>query len=178
MSIRELKDFSWKRRFRFEFVVELNSSSAERLTLLAKAATTPSVTFDVLELYKQTEKIYYPQRATWNTIDVTFYDVSDGGTGIGSQSVYDWLKLYYSNPQRGRYERPVRGSQGVKKKCFLRSLSGCGGVIDEWTLEGAFPESISFGDYSADDNSVQEVTVTIKYDRAFFGSPNTGTASG
>jgi hypothetical protein len=50
----------------------------------------------------------------------------------------------------------------------LHQLSPLGEVVEEWILKGAFIVDANFGTYDWSSDAVQELSMTLRYDWAFF----------
>jgi hypothetical protein len=54
------------------------------------------------------------------------------------------------------YKRPVE----------LEMLDPTGVVVEKWLLDGTMLTNVGFGDLAMDDDSIAEVTTTLRFDRA------------
>ena len=80
----------------------------------------------------------------------------------GAQAVMEWIRLHHES---------VTGRDGYssfyKKQIKLSQLSPLGETVEEWILNGAFLTDAEFGTYDWASDSVQEISITIRYDWAF-----------
>jgi hypothetical protein len=147
--------FSWEPKKQHQFIMEVNGIPS----YLIKTAAKPSMTNGEVALDHINVKRYVKGKSEWNTIEVTLYDAI---VPSGAQAVMEWVRLHHESATgRDGY------SSFYKKEVRLHQLSPLGEVIEEWILKGAFITESSFGtlDWSAD--SVQEISMTLRYDWAF-----------
>lgn len=165
MDMGKLFSSSPRRKFRYSFtVLGLENSSGEgAITSFARAVSSPQLTLEPVEVVHQTEKVYYPGRVTWGDIDLTLVDVEENGP---LSVIWDkWIKSYYVDPSRGYLSWRM---SDVKKTCILSALDAKGSATSSWTIEGAWPTSINPGDWDYSSSEVQEISLTLKYDRAYY----------
>lgn len=97
-------------------------------------------------------------RYTWDDIQVVFRDPIGPST---SQAVMEWVRLGTES---------VSGRQGYaagyKRDVELEMLDPNGVVAQKWILKNVFATVVDFGDLSMSDDSLAEVTVTLKMDYA------------
>ena len=160
-----------KRAFRFK--VEIGDSGT---IWYAKTAQRPTVSFAETSHSFMNHTYYWPGKAEWNEISITFIDPVDpdlGGNLI--QAVAD-----------SGYTIPAGTSNmtSMSKKSVMESLGGAGNdirihVIDEegaqletWSLKHAWIKSIDFSDLDYGSDDMSEITVAFRYDWATFASQN------
>ena len=172
MDMGKLFHAQVSRKFRFLFTVYgLGGSTTEDpITAYVKSVTSPSLTLEPVEVIHQTEKVYYPGRITWSTIDVTITDVDGYEDKDSGESPLEfiwekWIKKYYTNPEFGYVSWKM---SEIKKKAELASLSPAGVVTGKWVMEGCWPTVLSPGDWDYASSEPQEMTLTIQFDRAYY----------
>jgi hypothetical protein len=117
---------------------------------------------------------YYPGRAEWDPVDVTFVDPANPD---------QTLRLYNKLISMG-YASPTDSEaalSGFTKSAAtvaigdvrIQALGPAGGatdttldVIGQWFLKNAFFTNISWGDFSYDSEDMIELSTTIRYDYA------------
>jgi hypothetical protein len=77
----------------------------------------------------------------------------------------NWIKPFYS-PEVGIYNYVLDAK--YKKEAILTMLDGCGNTIESWTFENAYPEEINFDDLDMSSNDILNISLSLKYDRAYF----------
>ena len=160
-----------KRAFRFK--VEIGDSGT---IWYAKTAQRPTVSFAETSHNFMNHTYYWPGKAEWSEISVTFIDPVDpdlGGNLI--QAIAD-----------SGYTIPVgtENMTSMSKKSVMEALGGKGNdirihVIDEagnqletWELKHAWIKSIDFSDLDYGSDEMSEITVAFRYDWATFASQN------
>jgi hypothetical protein len=81
--------------------------------------------------------------------------------------IWDWLSNFY-NPNNGSYVISRAASHTLKKIARIYILDGSGNECERWVYYGAFPTEIDFGELDMSDADVVKVTLTLRYDRAYF----------
>ena len=154
-----------KRRHLFK-VTFGNATGLESFYL--KTCTKPSQTINATEHDYLNHKYYYPGKAIWNDVSMTFIDLRDG-------TAFELVALL----QNSGYLTPDEQSDaagGLSKEKLVATIGEItidqldenNEPVDTWTLYNAFPIEINYGelDYSSDETV--EVSVTWKYDYAKF----------
>lgn len=122
------------------------------------SAARPTITIADVEIPLLNTSTYVAGRFNWETIDVTLRD------GIGpstAQAIMEWVRLC-AESVTGR----MGYAAGYKKNVEIEMLDPTGVVVEKWVLEGTFITSANFGDLAMDDDSLAEVQITLRPDRA------------
>ena len=147
--------YSWEPKKQHQFILEVNGIPS----YLIKASGKPSMTNGEVALDMINVKRYVKGKSEWNTISMTLYDAI---VPSGAQAVMEWVRLHHESATgRDGY------SSFYKKEVRLHQLSPLGEVIEEWILKGAFITEAGFGTMDWSSDSVQEISVTLRYDWAF-----------
>ena len=162
----------FKRKFRWMFTIRnLIGDPLTSNVLPPSKASRPNLQFKELEAQHIHETVFYPGKPDWKPITVTLYD-----TNIITNPVWSWISRYY-NPDRGTLV-PSSAQFNVQNPNFkisqatLEMFSGCGGVIEQWTFENVWPQSIEFGELDMGQSEVVTIDLTLRYDRAYISNPN------
>ena len=121
---------------------------------------------------------YYPGRVEWDTVTVTLVDPVDP----------DAVKATMQLIQASGYKPPgtFADTTTIAKSTALTSLGRVectvidsqGNDLENWVLEGAFITDVKFSELSYEDDNLQEITLTFRYDwavlndRTFKKGPN------
>ncbi len=73
----------------------------------------------------------------------------------------EWVRLH-SESITGRQGYAA----GYKKDVELEMLDPTGVVIEKWVLQGTMLTNVGFGELSMDDDSIADITATLRFDRA------------
>ena len=163
-----------KRQYRFRLLLKNNNAYT------IKSVTNPTVAISSTPHKFLNHTFYYPGRAEWQPIDVTFVD---------PQNPDQTAKLYAKLRAMG-YRSPTSDAKalfGFTKKQATDTLGSvriqtlgpkegggsalAGGqgdldVIGEWKLWNPFFTNISWGNFSYDSEDLIELSTTIQYDYA------------
>ena len=147
--------FDWEPRYSNRFIMSMGNVPA----FLIKASARPSMTNGSIVLDHINIDRKLKGKSRWQDISMTLYDSI---TPSGAQSVMDWIRLHHESATgRDGY------STMYKKNLTLKSLSGLGEEIEEWTLKGAFITDCNWGSHDWANEEVVQIELTIQYDYAF-----------
>ena len=147
----------YKRKFRWLFSIPGISADDKVNSLPPSSASRPNLGFKEMNAQHVTETIYYPSKPDWKPVTLVLYDLKRQ-----RHPVFEWIKKIYS-PEDGLW----RASDELKETATLELFDGCGGVLETWIFENAWPNDIQFGDLDMGDSEVVTVTMTLRYDRAY-----------
>ena len=122
-----------------------------------KATGMPSSTTQQLEIWHINLRKQVAGKTVWNNISFTIQDYI---TPSGAQAAIEWLRMAHES---------ITGRDGYpnmyKKDLTLLVLGPTGDKIREWTIKGAFPVNINWGDFdwATDDLNTIEVEMAIDY---------------
>ena len=175
-----------KRKFRFQVSFDAITDPHGNGSVLwyAKTVSKPSFQIATTEHKYLNHTFYYPGRAEWSPIDVTFVDPTNPDqTG----------KLYKKLTQSG-YRSPKSenfATYGFTKSkatnalgnVRIQALGPIDGapdldVIGEWKLWNPFFTNISWGNFSYDSEDLIELSTTIQYDYAEYTGKEIELSSG
>lgn len=172
----------FKRKYRWTF--SLNTCAGEIPEWQVKLAARPNISIEETEINFLHGKMYIPGKATWETITVTYYDLANSTPGDGSsggtasnnpQNIYNWLATIYNfTDDVGLHQSSAPGDGGVNLGYAgtgtLKLFDGCGKELEQWILNGVWPQAINFGEL--DYSSSEEVTIelTLRYRSAKYQS--------
>lgn len=158
-------DIIFKRKFRWTMEIEFCTGGPQFQVAkeFVKVGARPSLDIEETEINYLHGKMWIPGKATWQTIAVTYYDVSGKAPGgLNIAALFSWIASVYD----------ITDSTCLFMGSTLNSYEGCGRLIlwdgcgqplEGWLLRNMWPQSINFGDL--DMSSSEEVTVelTLRY---------------
>ncbi len=155
-----------KRQYRFRMLLKNNNAYT------IKSATNPTVAVSSTPHKFLNHTFYYPGRAEWSPIDVTFVDPQNP----------DQTAQLYKKLQQAGYRSPKSNNDatfgftkqaavGALGNVRIQALGPVGNgtdldVIGEWKLFNPFFTNISWGNFSYDSEDLIELSTTIQYDYA------------
>jgi hypothetical protein len=123
---------------------------------MIKASGRPSINNNTVTLDHINLKRYVKGKSEWNTIEITLYDPV---VPSAAQACMEWVRLAHES---------VTGRNGYadfyKKDIVINVLGPVGDKVEEWTLKGAFPESVNFGSMDWANGEPVMVTMTLRMD--------------
>lgn len=162
-----------KRKYRFRLLIDSDQS------FVVTKVKNPSVKVSETPHKFLNHTFYYPGRAEWDPIDISFVDPGGGAANDQSRNLYNkLLKSGYASPLTAG-----DGNSGFTKNAA--TTAGVGNVeiqqlgpassvstnlvgIAKWRLYNAFFTNISWGEYDYNGEDMLECTTTIRYDYAVF----------
>ena len=158
-----------KRKFRWTFEVRrtggakpagndalAGGASPDVPASFVKMAARPNISIEETEINFLNGKTYIPGKGTWETLTVTYYDVS----GDDNMALWDWLADVYN------FTDPLGLQQNSRRGCYAgigicTMYTGCGDPMERWTLGDCWPQAVNFGelDYSSSEEATVEVTI-------------------
>lgn len=168
----EFLDFCFKRKFRWKLLIP--DVSADGVNALPNfRGARPGWTFREMNGEHLNETIFFPSKPEWKEIQLVLYDIAKPN----ENPVFSWLKRAY-NPKGCSAWYPCLDSPSFKAIAVLELYDGCGGVIEQWIIEHAWPHIADFGELEMSNSEVVMVDVTLRYDRAYIICPPTPTPLG
>ena len=161
----------FKRKYRWTFEVTWAGQKIGKN--FVKLASRPNLTIEETEINYLHGKMWIPGKASWETITVTYYDVSRAQNN-GITGLYSWLASIYNFQDTGSkmmQQTTIQGdgnNGGWAGQGLLQMYDGCGVELEQWQLRGVWPSAVNFGDL--DYSSSEEVTVelTLRYYQAIY----------
>ena len=153
-----------KRKFRWLFLIE-NITTGNTEALPCWKASRPKFQFKEMQAEHLNETISFPSKTEWQSIQISLYDRC-----INTQNpIFTWLKMtqYDPSPIGCGAWYPAIDPLSLKTCAGLQLLDGCGNIIEAWTLEHAYPQSVDWGELESTNYDIVTVDVTLKYDRAY-----------
>lgn len=171
MGLGELKnpEMIFKRKFRWELALNWQGDTNKIPTYLVKLAARPSLTVEETPINFLNGRMYIPGKAEWETLSVTFYDVSYASASKGQEVLYNWLASVYdfTKPDELKQNSKARGYGGTG---ILTLYDGCGVGLEKWTLTDLWPTSVNFGDLDYSSSDEVTIEVTLRFSTAAYES--------
>lgn len=161
-----------KRKFRWLFNIE-NITVGNTQALPCLKAGRPKINFREMQAEHLNETINYPSKPDWQPVQISLYDRC-----LATQNpIFTWLKQQYDPSPTGCSSWfPCIDSLSFKPCCILMLLDGCGEIIEMWTFEHCYPQSIEWGELDMNSNEYVTVDFSLRYDRAFQTYPTSNHA--
>lgn len=138
--------------------IALPSNADELLTLSVKSVSYPSTNIDKLTVSYGNNSINFAGRPEYSDVTIIVNDF----IGIQTERILmGWSKKVY-DPKR----ETIGWASQYKRDGYLIEYSPDGTVARRTQLRGCFPGNVEPGDFSNDDNSLREISVTFYVDVA------------
>jgi len=125
---------------------------------MVKTGNRPQLNFEKVTIDHINVKRQLKGKGEWQDLEITLYDPI---VPSAAQAVMEWVRLSHES---------LTGRNGYadfyKKSVDIYMLGPVGDKVEQWTLYGAFPTQVNFGDLDASSNEVATVTMTLTYDYA------------
>jgi hypothetical protein len=157
-----------KRKFRWTFRVDFEGSTCKLRSVpdsFVKLAARPNIDIEETEINHLNGKTWIPGKGTWQTVEVTYYDV---GTN-GNEPLFNWLATIYD------YTNPIQLNQASKRSDYagngvLKLYDGCGEVMEIWQLQDMWCKAINFGELDYASSEECTIAVTLRYSNVKYQS--------
>ena len=175
----------FKRKYRWTLAIKPYCTQKDIPSNFVKLASRPNLTIEETEINYLHGKMFLPGKGTWETITVTYYDIGGASAASGMSNLYSWLASVYNftgtapvggaqatNPLQNLQQSSDVGDLASKKgygaDASLTLFDGCGTIMENWAMTGAWPQAVNFGEL--DYSSSEEVTIelTLRYQNAVF----------
>ena len=157
----------FKRKFRWTFEVSGFCGGQNVPQSFVKLASRPNLSIEETEINFLNGKMWIPGKGSWETISVTYYDVT-GQTAGETSAIYSWIATVYNflDPTK-LTQSSYSGSYSGTGSLIL--YDGCGTALETWTLGDMWPQAVNFGelDYSSSEECTIELTLRyseVKYE--------------
>lgn len=170
-----LPNIVFKRKYRWTF--ELQACNGKKIPeYFVKVAARPHLTIEETEINFLNAKSWIPGKAAWDTIEITYYDISSTN-GDNNQALWSWIAGIYNfvgaNPT---YKQATKRADWAGSGT-LRMYDGCGSVLEMWQLGNAFPVDVNWGDLDYSNNDLCDITLTLRYSEVSYINYCGGTPS-
>lgn len=145
-----------KNRWLFK-INEVSATSINSLPPLKSAR--PSLSYRELQVEHLNETIYYPGKPEVKPVNLVLYDLKKN-----KHPVFAWLKKFY-NPCDGSIYTPLDNNFIMNPT--LELYDGCGTLIEMWTFENAWPQSVDFGELDMASGDILTCDISLRYARAY-----------
>jgi hypothetical protein len=143
-----------KRKFRWTCEWHTKDEQLIAPASFVKVSARPNLIIEETELFNGDEKYWIPGKATWESVNISYYDIDDEGRALFIYWMEQSSKQFYENNEMDAF----------KAVATLKMYDGCGVEIETWSLQDAFVKSIEYGSYSKDcDDNYTSIDVEIAY---------------
>jgi hypothetical protein len=158
----------FKRKFRWTFNVDNICKAGGSGTLsvpssFVKVAARPNLEIEETQIDYLNAKTWIPGKGTWNTIQVTYYDIAyKGGAATGNENLFTWLAGVYDFTNPGDLHQNS-ATANYSATGTIKLYDGCGNTLETWTLGNMWPTAIEFGELDYAASETVEIALTLRY---------------
>lgn len=154
LEINQLLANEFEPKRAFEWILELDGIDA----FTAKTFVRPQKNHEDIIIDYVNQKRFLAGKGEWQEMELVLYDPIEPSA---AQKVVDWMRLVHDD-EVGRM-----GYSAMYKRNFaLKMLDPQGNVVEKWTIKGAWPKNVNFGNLDYSSSDAITVTCTIRMDRA------------
>jgi hypothetical protein len=153
-----------KNKWRVTFANLGGGTDSQPLSMQAITITRPSLNFEEVQLDRYNSRAWVAGKHTFEPITLT---LEDDVTGTASAVVRAQLqKQQYLIGAEGQWLASA-GEGGIYKfVTYLDLLDGNEQVVEKWTMEGCWFQSVDYMDMDFAASEAVQITTTIRYDHA------------
>lgn len=168
MGINRLGDpsITFKRKFRWTFAVKPLCGTGDIDPWFVKVASRPNLSVDETEMNFLNEKMWIPGKVTYETMTVTYIDVS--AKEPSSANLYRWLGSVFQFWNPNRKMGTNVNQYGASASLML--YDGCGNGIERWDFADIWPQAINFGDLDMSSSDTVDIELTLRYSKFTYTS--------
>ena len=154
LSVQQLLANGYEPKRKFRWILAINGIDA----FTAKTAARPQLVFDETIIDYINQKRWLSGKGTWQPINITLYDPI---VPSAAQKVMEWVRLDWENVT-GR----MGYAQFYKKTINLKLLDPVGAVVEDWELQGTWPQDVNFNDLDYAVSDAVEIALVLRFDQA------------
>jgi len=156
ISSNEIFYNTWEAKLKNRFIFYFNDIPS----FLIKKANRPKLTLSVVTIpHINIERYQKGGKGKWEPINITLFDPI---VPSGASMCMEWLRKAHESVT-GRAGYWSMYAQNVK----FNILGPIGDKVEQWTLVGAWPEEVDFGDLDlSSDTDITEITMKLRYNYA------------
>lgn len=152
-----------KPKYRFRVLLSnfgAGGNSSNSITLETNTVGRPNVVFEEQVVHGYNSRAYYAGKYEWQTLELVVRDITDNSVlrSIAEQQ----QKQFDHFNQVGE-----KAAASYKFNMIIQTMDGTvDGILDEWFVEGAFLQTVNYGDFDYAVSDATVITMTIRYDNA------------
>jgi hypothetical protein len=165
----------FKRKFRWTFEIQFCCNQPTPQTVareFVKVGNRPQIDIEEVEINYLNAKTWIPGKGTWQTLGITYYDVS--GTvptmsGGSTTSILGWIATIYdfTNPCCLTMNSTPAAYEGLAR---LILWDGCGAPLEGWILRHVWPTSVNWGDLDMSSSEECTIELTLRFSEVSYQS--------
>lgn len=153
-----------KHKWRITFANMGGGADSQPLSMQAVTATRPILNFDEVELNRYNSRAWVAGKHTFEQMTITF---EDDISGSASKVIQEQLQnQQWLIGAEGQWLASRGEGSLYKFVIYMDLLDGNEGVVEKWTIEGAWLQNVDYTDLDYSTSDAIQITATIRYDHA------------
>lgn len=153
-----------KNRWRVTFANLGGGADSQPLSVQAVTVTRPSLSFEEVQLDRYNSRAWVAGKHTFEPMTLT---IEDDVTSGASQVIQEQLqKQQWLIGAEGQFLAAAGEGSGYKFITYLDMLDGNETLIEKWTVEGCWFQTVDYTDLDYAASEAVQITLTIRYDHA------------
>lgn len=153
-----------KNRWRITFANMGGGTDSQPVSMQTTKVARPQLKHDKITLHRYNSISYIAGKHSWEPMSIT---VQDDITGTASQVIQaQEQKQQWLIGAEGQWLAAAGEGSLYKFVSYLDMLDGNDQVVEKWTMEGCWIESVDYAEVSYDTGDPVELSLVISYDHA------------
>lgn len=153
-----------KNKWRITFQNMGKGADSQPVSMQAVTVARPTVSFNKVELHRYNSVSYIAGKHKWDPIDIALEDdVTGSASAILQQQLQNQQWLIGAE---GQWLAAAGEGSIYKFATKIDMMDGNDQVVETWTLEGCWLESVKYDDLDYTSSDAVKITVTMSYDHA------------
>lgn len=137
-----------------------------------KVGARPQIDIEETEINYLHGKMWIPGKATWQTMTVTYYDVTGKSDDVVFKNpnqakknitgLFGWLASVYDITDNVNLYMGAKAAN-YQGEGLILLYDGCGYPLEGWLLKNMWPQSINFGELDMSSSEECTVELTLRY---------------
>ena len=153
-----------KNRWRVTFANMGGGADSQPVSMQAVTITRPKLTFEKVPLHRYNSVAMIAAKHSWDPMSITLQDDVLGTAAAIVQAQLQ--KQQWLIGAEGQWLAAAGEGSLYKYVTYLDMLDGNDQVIEKWTVEGSFIESVDWGDLDYSTGEPVTIALTVSYDHA------------
>lgn len=153
-----------KNKWRVTFQNLGNGADSQPISMQAISVNRPTVKFDKVPLHRYNSVAYIAGKHSWDPVELVLEDDVTGSASAVLQQQHQTQQHLIG--AEGQWLAAAGEGSVYKFATKIDMMDGNDQVIETWTLEGCWLESVKYDDLDYSTSEAIKLSVTISYDHA------------
>lgn len=153
-----------KNRWRVTFANMGGGTDSQPVSMQAISVNRPKLTHEKITLHRYNSVSYIAGKHSWEPMSLTIQDDVTGTAAAVIQAQEQ--KQQWLIGAEGQWLAAAGEGSLYKYVTYLDMLDGNDQVIERWTIEGCWIESVDYGEIAYESSDPVTITLSVSYDHA------------